>query len=324
MFNSETADVPRSCESWSDAQVRAEVERKQIERRRRDTLARRVSFSVAVGASLLVVVIALALLWRSSAVLSAVPIGRLLFGSTWRPSVTEFGLLPFIVGTACVTGLAMVLAIPVCVLSAIYLAQYASKKIRRAVVPLVDLLAGIPSVVHGLWGVLFVVPVLREYVGPWLGRSTTGYSLLAGAIVLAIMVAPIIVSVSDEVLRAVPCEVVDASLALGATRWQTVKHVVLRRALPGVIAAVILGFSRALGETMAVIMVIGNVAKVPSSVLDPAATLPGLIANNYGEIMSVPLYDSALLLAALVLFVIVMAFNVLARVVLQRAERRCA
>ncbi|UCF16669.1 MAG: ABC transporter permease subunit, partial [Phycisphaerales bacterium] len=150
---------------------------------------------------------------------------------------------------------------------------------------------------------------------------STGYSVLAGGIVLAIMVFPIIIHVSLEVFRSVPLEIREASLSLGATRWQTIKHVVIRKAMPGVIAAIVLGLSRAFGETMAVLMVAGNVAKSPSSVLDPAYPLPALIANNYGEMLSVPLYDSALLLACLVLLLVVVAFNVIARVVLIRVER---
>ena len=139
---------------------------------------------------------------------------------------------------------------------------------------------------------------------------------------MAIMVFPVIISVSEEVFRAVPYEMREISLALGATRWQTVKHVVMRAALPGIIAAIVLGFSRAFGETMAVMMVVGNVPQVPSSVFYPAYPLPALIANNYGEMMSIPLYDSALLLAALFLLLIVLFFSVAARIVLLRIERR--
>jgi len=136
------------------------------------------------------------------------------------------------------------------------------------------------------------------------------------------MVFPIVISVSEEVFRSVPYEVQEASFALGATRWQTVKHVVIRKGLPGIIAAVILGFSRAFGETMAVLMVVGNVARAPSTVFDPGYTLPALIANSYGEMMSIPLYDSALLLAAFILLLVVFSFNVAARIILMRIERR--
>ena len=135
------------------------------------------------------------------------------------------------------------------------------------------------------------------------------------------MVFPLIIYVSVEVFNSVPYEVREASLALGATKWQTVKHVIMRKAMPGVIAAIVLGLSRAFGETMAVLMVAGNVARLPSSVFDPAYPLPALIANNYGEMVSVPLYDSALLLASLVLLLVVLFFDIVARIVLVRVER---
>ena len=275
-----------------------------------------------VFSSLIVLVMALVLFQRSIPILTNQPLSELLFSPSWHPLSGEFGFYPFIMGTLWVTALAMILAIPVCLLSAIYLAEYAPSKVRGIVKPLIDLLAGIPSVVYGLWGVLTVVPLIRDYVAPFVGATTTGYTVLTGGIVLAIMVFPIIISVSEEVFRAVPYEVREASLALGATRWQTVKHVVMRSALPGVAAAIILGFSRAFGETMAVLMVVGNVPKAPSSVFDPGYPLPALIANTYGDVMSIPLYDSAMLLAALVLLLIVLFFSVVARIVLLRIKRR--
>jgi len=166
-----------------------------------------------------------------------------------------------------------------------------------------------------------IVPLIKNLIAPFFGTFSTGYSVLAGGIVLAIMVFPIIIHVSLEVFGSVPYELREASWALGATKWQTVKHVVIRKAMPGVIAAIVLGLSRALGETMAVLMVVGNVAKVPSSVFDPAYPLPALIANNYGEMLSVPLYDSALLLTSLVLLLVVLFFSIVARVVLIGVER---
>jgi phosphate transport system permease protein len=146
----------------------------------------------------------------------------------------------------------------------------------------------------------------------------TGYGVRAGGLVLAVMILPIIIAVGDEVIRAVPQGLREASLALGATRWQTVRNVVLRRAWPGVMAAVILGISRAFGETMAVLMVVGNVPQVPRSIFDAAYPLTALIANNYGEMMSIPLYDAALLAGALILLLIVLAFNTASRLVLVR------
>jgi phosphate transport system permease protein len=296
----------------------------KMSRRFKDTFASRISLSIAVFSSMLVFIIGFALFQRSIPILQVKPLRDLLFSSTWLPSKGQFGFSPFIIGTVYVTGLAMILAVPICLLTSIYLAEYAPKRVHSAIISLVDLLAGIPSVINGLWGVLFIVPLIRYYLAPALGASTTGYSLLAAGIVLAIMVAPIIISVSEEVLRAVPFHMTEASLALGATKWQTIKHVVIRRAMPGIIAAIILGFSRAFGETMAVLMVLGNVVQVPSSLFDQAYTLPTLIANNYGEIMSIPLYDSALLFAALVLLIIVVFFNILARLVLAKVERRSA
>jgi len=285
--------------------------------------------------ALLVVVIALALLQRSGPLFAARGIGHVLFGEVWSPHAGQFGLKPFIVGTFWVTGLTTVLAVPVCLLAAIFLAEYARPRLRGIVKPLIDLLAGIPSVIYGMWGILVVVPFIANVLGPYaaahwqriplLGTEfTTGFSILAGAIVLAVMIAPVIIAIADEVLRAVPHEVREASYTLGATRMETITRAVLRRALPGLVAAVVLGISRALGETMAVLMVVGNVPLAPGSIFDPAYPLPALIANNYGEMMSIPLYDSALLGAALLLLVIVLAFNLIARVTLTYAMRRVA
>jgi phosphate transport system permease protein len=149
-------------------------------------------------------------------------------------------------------------------------------------------------------------------------NNPTGYGLLAGGLVLAVMVFPIIISLAEEVISAVPQGLREASLTLGATRWQTIKNVVMRRAWSGVIAAIMLGFSRAFGETMAVMMVVGNVPQIPHSIFDAAYPLTALIANNYGEMMSVPLYDAALLAAALILLLIVLLFNIISRLVLAR------
>ena len=224
-------------------------------------------------------------------------------------------------GSLWVTGVAVIIAIPLCLLTAIFLSEYAPRYVREWTKPLIDLLAGIPSVVYGVWGVLVIVPLIKNHIAPFFGTFSSGYSVLAGGIVLAIMVFPIIIHVSLEVFRTVPYEIREASLSVGATKWQMIKHVVIRKAMPGIIAAIVLGLSRAFGETMAVLMVAGNVAKTPSSVLHPAYPLPALIANNYGEMLSVPLYDSALLLACLVLLLVVLFFNIIARVVLIRVER---
>ena len=293
----------------------------QSKRLLKDKLASKFMLFLTVFSGLIVFLMAFGLYRRAMPILAIKPLTELLFSTSWHPLRGEFGFFPFIMGTLWVTGVAVAIAIPLCLLTAIYLSEYAHRRIRELTKPLIDLLAGIPSVVYGVWGVLVIVPLIKDYIAPFFGTFSTGYSVLAGGIILAIMIFPIIIHVSVEVFRSVPYEVREASLALGATKWQTVKHVVIRKASPGVIAAIVLGLSRAFGETMAVLMVAGNVAKVPSSVLDPAYPLPALIANNYGEMLSVPLYDSALLLASLVLLLVVLFFNIISRVILIRVER---
>lgn len=263
-------------------------------RRAADSVATRLMLLATILVASLVLFIGIGLLLKSWPILAAHPLSDLLFSSSWRPSKEEFGFFPFIMGTLWVTILAGIIALPLSILSAIYLAEYAHSRIRAVAKPLIDLLAGIPPVVYGVWGLLALS----------IGGISIGFNVLAGGIVLAIMVIPIVTAISEEVFRTVPKEVKEASLALGATKWETAKNVVIRSSLPGVAAAAILGFSRAFGETMAVLMVVGNVPRAPSSLFDPAYPLPALIANNYGEMMSVPLYDSALLFAALVLFLV--------------------
>ncbi len=302
-------------------------------RKIKDTIAGRLMLAAAIFSSILVLIIAIALYLRSKPILEAKSLSALLLGTTWMPFQGEFGFYPFILGTLYVTIIAMVIAVPLSILSAIYLAEYAHESTRARVLPVIDLLAGIPPIGYGVWGVLTVVPlvgVIAPVIGnlgiPFFsgGSYSTGYSLLAGGIVLSIMVFPIIISISEQVLRAVPIDVREASISLGATKWQTVKHGVMRIAYPGIAAAIILGFSRAIGETMAVLMVVGNVAKIPSSVFDSGYPLTALIANNYGEMMSIPLYGSALLLAAFILMLVILIFTLASRLILRNIEKRMA
>lgn len=301
-------------------------------RRAKEYLARRTMALLTVATCSLIVVIGTALLYRAWPLLSTRPLGELLSSQDWHPMQGSFGFAPFIAGSAAVTLIAMVISIIPAVLSGIYLAEFTSQKLRRALKPVLDLLVGIPSVVYGLWGILFVVPLIREYVGPWVDgtlggafpflslTNPSGYGLLAAGFVLAIMVFPLIVAVTDEVLRSVPHEMREATLSLGATRWETAKCIVRYRGLPGILAAVVLGFSRAYGETLAVMMLVGNTVQFPRSLFDAAYPLPALIANNYGEMMSVPLYESALMSAALLLLLVVLIFNLAARLVIARIE----
>jgi phosphate transport system permease protein len=291
-----------------------------LERRTiKDIIAGRVMLVFTAFAALLVILIAAGLLWKSWPILSLEPLSELLFSSTWKPLKGEFGFYPFIAGTFWVTGVAMVIAVPLCLLTAIYLAEYAPRWISQLVKPVIDLLAGIPSVVYGLWGILVAIPAVKWFASV-LGVVTNGYNVLTGGIVLAIMVFPVIISISEEVIRSVPHGMREVPIALGSTRWQATKLVVMKGAAPGIIAAIILGFSRAFGETMAVLMVVGNVARVPHSVFDPAYPLAALIANNYGEMMSIPTYDAALLFAALLLMTMVFLFNIGASFILEKLE----
>ncbi|MBF0384319.1 MAG: phosphate ABC transporter permease subunit PstC [Candidatus Omnitrophica bacterium] len=275
-------------------------------------------FMLIFGLALFLIILVLFL--RTHPIHTMMTLPNLLFSTVWKPSKGLFGFLPFIAGSLWVTGVAMAIAIPICLLTSLYLVEYAPAKLRELISPLIDILAGIPSVVYGIWGVLAIVPFIKNYLAPLFGISSTGYSIAAGGIVLAIMVFPVIIHISVEILKAVPKDMKDASLALGATKWQTIKHVVMKRAMPGIVAAIVLALSRAFGETIAVLMVVGNVARIPKSLFDPAYPLPALIANNYGEMLSIPMYDSALLFAALLLLLVVLYFNIISRMILSGSK----
>jgi len=303
-----------------------------FERRSQDKLAQRSLFLLSTLPFILIGLIFAALLRRFWPILSVTSLWDLLTGQVWKPLQGLFGFYPFIMGTIWVTAVAMILAAPPCLLAAIYLVEYAGSRLRAVIKPLLDLLAAIPSVVYGVWGLAAIVPWVKGSLAPfcqrWLGfiplfrsENPTGFSVIAGSLTLAVMVAPFIIAMTYEVLQTVPEGMRQASLAIGATRWQTVRYALLPHSMAGIIASIVLGSSRALGETMAVLMVVGNVAKVPGSILDPAYPLPALIANNYGEMMSIPLYDAALLGAALILLVMVLIFNIGSTLVLRQILR---
>src|ERR1700744_1136156 len=270
----------------------------------------------------LLLVIGVGLYYKSIPVINKLSWGELITSSIWKPLKGLFGFYPFIMGTLWVTGIAIIIALPLCLLTALYIVEYVPAGVRKILTPFVNLLSGIPPVIFGVWGVLFIIPLIQDHIAPHFVEFSTGYSVLAGGIVLAVMIFPLIVSILNEVLRTMPQELKDASLALGATKWETIKKVILRKALPGIIAATVLAVSRPFGETIAVLMVCGNNAVVPHSVFDTGYPLPALIANNYGDMMSIPMYDSALMFAALLLFIIILLFNIISRVILTRLERR--
>jgi len=301
-------------------------------RARIDGIARRSFFTIMLLPVFLIAVVTIALVIRSWPILQAYPLKDLLFGNIWRPDKGLFGFYPYIIATFWVTAVGVLLATPACILISIYLAEYAHARTRSAAKPILDLLAAIPPVVYGVWGLVAIVPFVDKVLAPlserWLDsvsifrvNQPTGFGILAAGIVLAVMIAPLIISVMYEIFATVPNDLRHAALAIGATKWQTIRSIILPQVAPGIVAAVVLGASRALGETIAVLMVVGNVAQTPTSIFDPAYPLPALIANNYGDMMSIPLYDSALLSAALILLIVILIFNILSIVVIQRMLR---
>jgi phosphate transport system permease protein len=304
-----------------------------VTRQRQDKIIGRLYFVFSLIPILLAIVILVMLIARTWPILRVQSVWDLLAGKVWKPEEGLFGFWPFIAGTGWVTITSVALAVPPCLLTAIYLSEYARSSMRTIMKPLLDILAAIPSVVYGVWGVVVIVPFVEKTLSPtlggWLGfiplfqtENPTGYSIISASLVLAVMIAPFIIAITYEVMSTVPNGLRQASLAVGATRWQTVRHAVLPQTLPGILAGIVLGLSRALGETMAVLMVVGNVIRVPGSLFDAAYPLPALIANNYGDMMSIPLYDAALMGAALILLLIVLTFNIASTLILRRVLGR--
>jgi phosphate transport system permease protein len=249
-----------------------------------------------------------------------------LITSTWDPVTEEFGALPFIYGTLVSSLIALLIAVPLSIATAAYLTELAPLWIRQPLVSLIEMLAAIPSVILGLWGIFVMIPFLRDYPAPLLKRLFSwtpffsgpmyGPSMLAGGVIIAIMILPIITSVSREILRSVPDLQREAAYGLGATRWEVTRIAVLSYAKKGLFGAVILGLGRALGETMAVTMVIGNTPQIAASLFKPGYTLAAVIANEFTE-ATTDMYLQALFEIGLVLFGITILVNLLAQLLLR-------
>jgi phosphate ABC transporter permease protein PstC len=233
-----------------------------------------------------------------------------LFTAKWAPTKGHFGILSMIISSLAVTIGAMLLGIPLSLACAVTLAEFAPSRLMMILKPTIELLAGIPSVVYGFLGVLLLVPLIRDYLGG------PGLSLLAASIILAIMILPTITSISIDAIQAVPLLYKEGALAMGATHWQAVRLVILPAARSGVVTAVILGMARAIGETMAVIMVAGNALKIPVSPLNPVRTLTSNIALEMGY--SAGDHRTALFATGIVLFIFIMALNVLANALMRK------
>jgi phosphate transport system permease protein len=253
-----------------------------------------------------------------------------LVGSAWDPVNDEFGALPFIYGTLLSSLIALVIALPLSMGVAIFLSELAPRWLERPLSFLVELLAAIPSIVYGLWGIFVLVPWVRTTVEPALSRSLGflplfkgapyGFGMLTAGLILTIMILPIITSISRDVLRAVPGSYREAALALGATRWETSK-IILTSGRSGILGAALLGLGRAVGETMAVTMVIGNRADISLSLFEPGYTMASVLANEFTEAIS-SMHVSALIEIALVLFLVTLILNALARLIVWSVTRR--
>ncbi|MEO8140222.1 MAG: phosphate ABC transporter permease subunit PstC [Gemmatimonadota bacterium] len=251
-------------------------------------------------------------------------------GSVWDPVAEQFGALPLIFGTLLSSLLALLIAVPLSLGVAIYLTEFAPNVIRQPVAFVIELLAAIPSVVYGLWGIFVLIPFLKSTIFPFL-RETLGFlpffqgpiygpSMLSASIILAIMIMPFIMSVAREVLNAVPGSQREAALALGATRWEAVISTIVPYAKSGIIGAIILGLGRALGETMAVTMLIGNRNEIAASLFAPGYTMAAVIANEFSE-AATDMHFAALAYVALLLFVVTLLVNGAARLLIWRVSR---
>lgn len=248
----------------------------------------------------------------------------------WDPVRDQYGGLPFIYGTIVSSLVALFIAVPISIGIAVYLSELAHPKLRTPMGFLVELLAAVPSVVYGLWGIFALAPWLRESVEPFLGKTLgflplfrgphQGFGMLAGGIILAIMITPTISSVSREVMRAVPAALREGAIGLGATRWEVVRVAVLPYAKSGLVGAVILGLGRALGETMAITMLIGNRSEISASLFAPSYTMASVIANEFTEATG-QLYLSALAEVGLLLFGVTVALNIFARLLVWRVGK---
>jgi phosphate ABC transporter permease protein PstC len=280
----------------------------------KDALIRLVLLLFALSSLLFLFTIFVFILSEGLPLFYKAGVSSITLGMKWAPTKGYFGIFPMIVSSFMVTFGALVVGAPLALACATYLSEYAGKKTKIFLKPSLELLAGIPSVVYGFLGVVYIVPLIREYTGG------SGFSILATSLVLGIMVLPTITSISFDSLMSVPAAFREGSLAMGATKWQTVYRVVLPAARSGILASFILGMGRAIGETMAVIMVAGNALKIPTSLLDPLRTLTSNIALELAY--ATDDHRSALFSTGVVLLVIIMSLNLLANFWVKRRVSR--
>lgn len=297
-----------------------------------DEIAYAVTVACAVSILLIVGLIVFEL-WANSRPTFSTFGFRFLTSSKWDPNADKYGALPFIYGTCLTAFLGMLIAVPLGVASSIFLAEMAPPKLSNFLTFLIELLAAVPSVIYGLIGIFVLVPAIKTYLVPPL-KSAFGYlpifegtfyglSFLSAGIVLSVMIVPFIISVSREVLLAVPTEQREAALALGATKWETTWDIVLPNAATGIFGSIFLALARALGETMAVTMVVGNSPKISASLLSPGYSIAAVIANEFAEANG-ELYISSLIFMALVLFGLTIVINAVARIFIMTTQGKGA
>jgi phosphate transport system permease protein len=255
---------------------------------------------------------------------------KFIFSNEWVPSQQLYGALPLVVGTLITSAVALLMGVPVAVAAALYLTELAPRRVAGPLTILVDLLAAVPSVVYGLWGYFLLVPKLKPAEQwfsdtfsflPFVGGEVAGPNYFIAGLILAIMILPIVSAISREVMATVPVEHKEAALALGATRWEMIRMAVLPYSRSGISGAAMLGLGRALGETIAATLVIGNAADIGKTIFSQGYTLAAVIANEFGEAAADPTHRAALIAAGLVLFVLTLVVNALARYFVVRAER---
>ncbi len=326
------ASLPIAVERGSRPPSRGRVRAWVARLRRGDEIAHLVTLIFAASIFLITALLIIEL-WRNSALPRDRFGWRFLWTRTWDPVFENFGALPFIYGTVVTSFVALLLAVPLGVGAAIFLAELAPRRISDALTFLIELLAAIPSVIIGLLGVFILVPIVRTTIEPALQKTfgflplfrgpMFGIGLLAASLVLTIMVVPFIISISREVLLAVPVEQREAALALGATKWETTWNVVVPYARTGIFSSIFLALARALGETMAVTMVIGNDPKINASLFAPGYSIAAVIANEFTEATG-KLYLQSLIELGLVLFVVTIIINGLARLLILTTTQRAS
>src|SRR4051794_29042041 len=285
--------------------------------------------ALSVGVIVLIAYFFVRLIVESEPVFRQVGVVDYLFSADWVPSKQLYGALPLLAGTLITAAIALLLGIPVAVATALFVTELAPRPIRGSLTVVVDLLAAVPSVVYGLWGFFFLIPKLKPAEQwfsdtfsflPFVGGTVAGPNYFIAGLILAIMILPICSAIAREVIVTVPTDQKEAALALGATRWEMIRMAVIPYARPGIVGGAMLGLGRAIGETIAVTIVIGNAPQIGDSLFDQGYTLAAVIANEFGEAGSDPVHRAALIAAGLVLFVLTFLVNGVARVLVNRGR----